>query len=173
MTFRSDYSEWLKILALTNSITYHFWGCHVHQPGIISQNGGGCDATTAWQSLGRNYICSGTCVPINPAFSSPLELERKEKGHHESQATKGSHFGSGTAKAEHKVRGLVLKPKMREKGKLRKKCIVGRGISCPVTQESGFHLVCWSVQAGLPSTVGQVLHCTRLCIHIADIAHLW
>lgn len=112
-------------------------------PALSARMGAAATLRLPDSPWGGSYICSGTRVPINPAFSSPLEQERKEKGHRASQATKGSHFGSGTAKAERKVRGLVLKPTMREKGKRRKKCIVGRGISCPVTQESGFHLVCW------------------------------
>lgn len=66
----------------------------------------------------RNYIFSRPRLLIKAAFSSPLE---QEKGHRDSQAT----LDSGTARADVRVLGLVMKPQIRDDGKLTQEGVSG------------------------------------------------
>lgn len=88
-------------------------------PAFIGQNEDAADTTTArWCHLERNYICSRPRLLIKAAFSSPLE---QEKGHRDSQAT----LDSGTARADVRVLGLVMKPQIRDDGKPRQERVSG------------------------------------------------
>ena len=75
--FKSDYSEWFKVLALRNW-TMFVGDTHTDTSQAFSSKLGDCGYNHSTVVVGRGIkYGSYTCFLINPAFWRPLQNEKK------------------------------------------------------------------------------------------------